>query len=428
MGRRVLVLEDDESLRLVISKALSRAGFEVRSTASPDTALDRMASREADALVADVLLGRENFLDRIDELARLRPDAPVVVMSAQTTAATAIGAVKSGAFEYLPKPFDLNTLVEILQRALQVSPGGGPKPRAEVYPDLIGRSPAMQDAFRTLGRLAGRRDPVLIVGPEGSGRAAAARVLHRDGVDEGPLMEAGPERMAHEGYSLLETARQGSVLLRRADAWTETVCNIVLETLEGDGGPRIIATASSDAFDRLPGPLLDRLAIGLIHMPPVRERGADRAMLFRHFLNEASNGACTLKETAETFINAQVWPGEVSQIRQIARRLAAQGPRGAISEQDIAALMQSGPGQSQMVSLEDAAAKFFAAGEASGLADIAERAAESLEAGLIRAAMEASGGVRLEAAKRLGMNRNTFARKLDALVEAGKLRPNGNSR
>jgi len=428
MGRRVLVLEDDESLRLVISKALSRAGFEVRSTASPDTALDRMASREADALVADVLLGRENFLDRIEELARLRPDAPVVVMSAQTTAATAIGAVKSGAFEYLPKPFDLNDLVSILQRALEGS--NEPATRAEAYPDLIGRSVAMQDAFRTIGRLASRRDPVLITGPQGSGRAAAGLVLHRDSGVTGRLVEAGPERLDADGFALFESASEGTLLLRRADSWSEKSQRIVQEVLETGAASRVrlVVTADVEALAGLSRGLLDRLAVGLIEMPPVRARGEDRALLFRRFLEEAGQGAFTLSEEGARFVNAQVWEGEVAQLRRVARRIAAQGPRGAVGPDEVRAALDAGRSSDPEQALQDAAARFFAASEAKGSEEIATLAVSTLEAGLIAAALEASGGVRQEAAGRLGMNRNTFARKLDALLEAGKLRRNGNSR
>ena len=435
MSRRVLVLEDDESLRLVISKALSRAGFEVRSTASPDTALERMAARQADALVADVLLGRENFLDRIDELSRMRPDAPIVVMSAQTTAATAIGAVKSGAFEYLPKPFDLNDLVGTVERALEKGARSPNVSAPDGYADLIGRSAAMQDAFRRIGRLAGRRDPVLIAGPEGSGRAAAGRVLHRDGGLDGPLIEAGPERFAESGFALLDRAAGGSVLLRRVEALNDRAQGVLQEVLEGAGaeagaetGPRIIATVAADGAERLRPALLDRLAIGLIEMPALRDRGADRALLFRRFLEEAGQGAPTLSEEAEAFINAQVWPGEVSQLRRTARRLAAQGPRGAVGSEDVSQAMDAMMRTEPAEALSDAAARFFALSEASGRPAIADAAAAALDAGLVSAALEAAGGVRQDAARRLGMNRNTFARKLDALIEAGKLRPDGNSR
>jgi len=118
-GRRILVLEDDETLRLVISRALTRAGFDVRATASPSSAIERMARRDADLLVADVLLGDENFLDRLEELQHVRPDAPVLVISAQTTAATAIQAVRGGAYEYWPKPFDLDEIDTLLKELEQ---------------------------------------------------------------------------------------------------------------------------------------------------------------------------------------------------------------------------------------------------------------------------------------------------------------------
>ena len=430
MGRRVLVLEDDESLRLVISKALSRAGFEVRSTASPDTALDRMASRDADALVADVLLGRENFLDRIEELARLRPDAPVVVMSAQTTAATAIGAAKSGAFEYLPKPFDLNDLVSILQRALEGQGSQAPAAPQDGYPDLIGRSAAMQDAFRAIGRLASRRDPVLITGPEGSGRAAAGRVLHRDSGVTGPLVEAGPERFAQQEFALFEAACDGTLLLRRAEDWSARAQRILLETLETAAAnrTRLVVTAAPEALDQLRAGLIERLAVGLIEMPALRRRGDDRALLFRHFLDAAGQGAFTLSEAGEAFVNHQVWDGEVAQLRRTAQRLAAQGPRGVIDADAIRLAMGRGPQTSPDQVLSEAAARYFSAAEARQSAAVADDALSALEAGLVSAALEAAGGVRQEAARRLGMNRNTFSRKLDALVEAGKLRPDGNSR
>jgi len=130
MAHRVLILEDDESLRLVIAKALSRAGFEVRATASVDAALERLSRREADVLLADVLLGRENFLDRLEEVKRVRPDAPIIVMSAQTTARTAIEAGKAGVYEYLPKPFDLNDMVAVVKRSLELTETGAPPAHA----------------------------------------------------------------------------------------------------------------------------------------------------------------------------------------------------------------------------------------------------------------------------------------------------------
>lgn len=415
MSGRVLILEDDDSLRLVISKALSRAGFEVRSTASPQTAIDRMAAGEADALVADVLLGRENFLERLDELSRLRPEAPVIVMSAQTTAATAIGASKQGAFEYLAKPFDLNDLVAVLERALKQVPS---RPRAERdgYGGLVGRSAAMQAAFRSLGRLVKRAEPVLIVGPDGSGRAAFARVLHRESEEtgrEGPLVELGPEGLRDSPQALDRPA--AAFLLRRAEGWDARTRGRVLERLEAEtpGAPRLIVTADPDARRTLPAPLIDRLAVGLVDLPPVRLRGEDRALLFRHFLAKAGQGRFSLSEEGAAFVNGQGWPGEVLEIRRTAQRIAAQGVPGEVGARDVADAMAAPRPADPETALQDAAARYFASAANPG--DLADRAQAALETGLIRAALEASGGVRQEAAKRLGMNRNTFARRIAAL-------------
>ncbi|MFW5660856.1 MAG: response regulator [Oceanicaulis sp.] len=412
MSGRVLILEDDDSLRLVISKALSRAGFDVRSTASPQTAVDRMAAGEADALVADVLLGKENFLERLDEVARLRPEAPVIVMSAQTTAATALGAARQGAFEYLAKPFDLNDLVEILERALKVAPA---RPRAgwDGYGGLVGRSSAMQAAFRSLGRLAKRREPVLIVGPDGAGRAAFSRVLHAESGVEGRLVEAGPEKLRDAPDVLSGPA--GTLILRRAECWDARTQGRVIELLEREAEPgaRIIATAGADVRRSLPAALIDRLAVGLVELPPVRQRGEDRALLFRHFLAKAGQGRFTLGEEAADFINAQGWPGEVLEIRRTAERIAAQGVPGAVNSRDVQAAMAAPRPADPDTALQDAASRYFSSAGRGD--DIAERAQAALDAGLIRAALEASGGVRQEAARLLGMNRNTFARRISAL-------------
>jgi two-component system nitrogen regulation response regulator GlnG len=412
MSGRILILEDDDSLRLVISKALSRAGFEVRSTASPQTAVGRLAAGEADALVADVLLGKENFLDRLEEVARLRPEAPVIVMSAQTTAATALGAARQGAFEYLAKPFDLNDLVDILQRALK-RPDAPVRTDRDGYAGLVGRSAAMQSAFRSLGRLAKRADPVLIVGPDGSGRAAFGRVLHKESGRSGALVEAGPERLRDAPDTL--NARGATLLLRRAEAWDEPTRGRVLERLEAEpeDGARLIVTAAPDVRRALPGALIDRLAVGLLDLPPVRLRGEDRGRLFRHFLTRAGQGRFSLSQEAEAFINAQAWPGEVAAIRRTAERIAAQGVPGAVSAQDVAAALAVPQPADPDTTLEDAAARYFAEAQADG--DVAARAQAALDAGLIRAALEAAGGVRQEAARRLGMNRNTFARRIAVL-------------
>ena len=418
MAHRVLILEDDESLRLVIAKALSRAGFEVRATASADAALERLVRREVDVLLADVLLGRESFLDRLDEVTRVRPDIPVIIMSAQTTARTAIEAGKAGVFEYLPKPFDLNDMVAVVKRSLE----GASNPASAVAPPgfggLVGRSPAMQEAFRALGRLARTSSPVLLTGPEGSGRTHCARVLIGESGVVGPVIEAGPARMRREGAALLETAAGGALILRRADHWDDEVQEWVLEALENPRGdsPRILATASSEIGRHLNPVLLSHLAIGRIQLPPLMERGEDRALLFTHFLSEHTP-VRELDEDARQFINTQVWPGEVLGLKRVALHLSLQGARGPLRVEEIEAAVHEFTGRDPGADLSAAAARFFGASLAAGEQEIADKAQLAVDRGLFAAALENTQGIRQDAAKLLGLNRNTLTRRLAALED-----------
>jgi two-component system nitrogen regulation response regulator GlnG len=413
MTKRVLVLEDDESLRLVITKALTRAGFEVRATASPDTAIDRMVRQDADALVADVLLGQENFLDRVAEITRVRPNSPIIVMSAQTTVATALNADERGAFEYLPKPFDINVLVETLDRALHRKRSEPKRSGADLV-TFIGQSNAMQAAFRAIARLSRSTEPVLITGPDGSGRASAARVIHEQSSSRGALVEAGPSTFAGSMHDLWAEARGGTLILRRAEVWSGPVQAFIREALEGSvrDAPRLIATAGEAVADSLEPALLDLLAVGFIQMPPLYRRGGDRALLFEAFL-KMGKPPLTLTDEARAFVNAQAWPGEVLQLKRTAKQIMAQGPRGPVDPAVIEAAM-SGPTQTDPDGeLEAAAIRYFAASREADASELTARAQASMERGLIRAALESAGGVRQEAARRIGMNRNTFARKLD---------------
>ncbi len=414
MKRRVIVLEDDESLRLVITKALSRAGFEVRATASPDTAIDRMARKEADALVADVLLGRENFLERLSEVTQLRPDAPVIIMSAQTTVATALDANRGGAFEYLPKPFDINVLTETVERALHGKTQVRAKASVADNAGLVGQSSAMQATFKAIGKLAQSRVPVLIVGPDGVGRASTARLIHRQADNGGPLVEAGPQAFDAASDALWAQAAGGTLLLRRIEAWSDKAQAFVREALEMEtpSSPRVMTTASPRVGELLPMALLDLLAVGRIEVPPLFQRGHDRSLLFETFL-KAADSQYQLGKAGAEFVDSQAWPGEVLQLKRTAEHIAAQGHPGEVTPDAIKAAMSGPQDHDPDEVLERAGIRYFAASEIADSEGLAARAQIQLERGLIKAALEASGGVRQEAARRLGMNRNTFARKLD---------------
>ncbi|PWE17196.1 hypothetical protein DDZ18_05745 [Marinicauda salina] len=416
MSRRIQLLEDDDSLRLVISRALSRAGYEVRATASPDAAIDRMARGDADLLIADVLLGRENFLERLQEVRAARPNAPVIVISAQTTAATAIRAEQGGAVEYLPKPFDLEDLAAAVERALGTA-GETKRSGADPFAMLAGRSPAMQEAFRAIARLAPRREPVVFSGPDGSGRAAAARALYAASERDGMLREAGPAALDDDFAGVFEgLGADDAVLLRRAEAWTPKTQARLLERLEASGaGPRILATVSPDAGRVVRPDLMDRLGVGHVDLPPLHERGDDVLLLFRRFFEAGAGRPPELEAAAERYLRSRVWPGEVRELERAARRLAAQGGPGAVTLEAVKAAIAT-PGEAAAdEAIETAAMRYAANLLEADETDIAEHVRAAAERGMIRAALAATGGVRREAADRLGLNRNTLARRIAAL-------------
>lgn len=415
-GRRILVLEDDETLRLVISRALTRAGFDVRATASPSSAIERMARRDADLLVADVLLGDENFLERLDELQHVRPDAPVLVISAQTTAATAIQAVRGGAYEYLPKPFDLDDLVEAACRALDTGDRRGQtRSAANPFPDLVGRSPAMQTAFRLLARLSRGSAPVLFTGPDGAGRASAARTLHRASKPDTVLVEAGPDRLKREGPDVFAQASGGGLLLRRAERWDEAVQDLVLEQMAQPRDTRLYVTALPDIRSVIAPALFERLAVGHVELPPLRTRGEDRLRLFEHFLRKHGRSDLAIARDAAEFINAYPWPGEVAELERTAARLAVQGDRGTLGLSALQNALGAPAAPGTAATLEDAVRAFVAARLAEHSQDIAGETAAVADKAMIETVLVHCGGVRRDAARYLGLNRNTLARRLAAL-------------
>jgi len=222
--------------------------------------------------------------------------------------------------------------------------------------------------------------------------------------------------MRREGAALLKAAAGGALILRRAESWDSMTQDWVLEALETPRGdcPRILATARSDVGQHVRSELLSYLAVGRVDMPPLRKRGEDRALLFAHFLRHAATPR-DLGPDATAFINAQVWRGEVLELRRVALRLNAQGERGPVRVEEIQTAMSEFVELDPQQDLTAAAARFYGACEALSIPDIANAAQLAVDRGLIESALEATGGIRQDAAKRLGLNRNTLTRRLSAL-------------
>src|SRR5690242_2464256 len=365
----VLVADDDRSIRTVLTQALGRSGYQVRSTSNAATLWRWVEEGEGDLVITDVVMPDENGLDLIPRIKRVRPDLRVVVMSAQSTLMTAVKATQRGAFEYLPKPFDLQELLAVVGRALAARPDGfpgvAPEPRdADERLPLIGRSPAMQEIYRSIARLTTADLTVMISGESGTGKELVARALHDYGKRRAgafvainmaaiprELIESelfGHERGAFTGATTrtqgrFEQANGGTLFLDEiGDMPPEAQTRLLRVLQEGEftsvGGRqpikanvRIIAATHRDLRAAIRQGLFRedlfyRLNVVPIRLPPLRERTEDIPLLVRHFFAlAAAEGlpAKSLDQTAMDRLSSYRWPGNIRELENLVRRLAA---------------------------------------------------------------------------------------------------------
>src|SRR5580693_7050041 len=368
MSATILVADDDRAIRTVLNQALARLGHDVRMTGSASTLWQWVADGDGDLVITDVIMPDENGLDLIPRIKRVRPDLRIIVMSAQNTLLTAVKATERGAFEYLPKPFDLRELVNVVERALTV-PHGSATPAtdnddADEQLPLIGRSPAMQEIYRVLARLMGTDLTVMISGESGTGKELVARALHdygkrRSGGFVAINMAAIPreliesELFGHEkgsftgatarGVGRFEQAQGGTLFLDEiGDMPMEAQTRLLRVLQEGEftavGGRvpiradvRIIAATHHELRHLIRQGLFRedlfyRLNVAPIRLPPLRERSADIPALVRHFATLAVREGLPLKrldEAATERLSTYRWPGNVRELENLVRRLAA---------------------------------------------------------------------------------------------------------
>src|SRR5437667_8653362 len=327
MSSTILVADDDRAIRMMLTQALARVGHDVRLTGNAATLWRWVADGEGDLVITDVIMPDENGLDLIPRIKKMRPELRVIVMSAQSTLLTAVKATERGAFEYLPKPFDLRELVSLVERALS-APASAPAPNPD-EPDeqlpLIGRSPAMQEIYRAIARLMGTDLTVMIAGESGTGKELVARALHDFGKRRsGPfvavnmaaipreLIESelfGHEKGAFTGAAIrsigrFEQAQGGTLFLDEiGDMPIEAQTRLLRVLQSGEyttvGGRmpiradvRIVAATHRDLRQLIRQGLFRedlfyRINVVPIRLPPLRERSEDIPALVRHFLAQA---------------------------------------------------------------------------------------------------------------------------------------------
>tara|TARA_R110000787_G_scaffold286335_3_gene404235 strand:- start:36323 stop:37771 length:1449 start_codon:yes stop_codon:yes gene_type:complete len=467
----ILVADDDDGIRMVVTQALTRAGYDVRSTGNAATLWQWVENGDGDLVITDVVMPDGNGLDLVPKMRHLRPNLRIVVMSAQNTLLTAVKATERGAFDYLPKPFDLDELVSVVRRGLEarskdssLSAASRPDEVEEALP-LIGRSPAMQEIYRTLARLMPTDLTVMITGESGTGKELVARALHDYGkrkdkpfvavnVAAIPRELIESELFGHEKGSFtgavarsagrFEQANGGTLFLDEiGDMPMEAQTRLLRVLQEGEyssvGGRtsikanvRVIAATHHD-LKRLirrglfREDLFFRLNVVPIRLPPLRDRTEDIPELVRHFLGRAANEGLPWKiiePKALEIMQSHDWPGNVRELENMVQRLAALYSEEVIDAEIIDAELSdrrdpvepaaSGGGLADTV--DGHLKTYFNAHDGSlPAAGLYNRILREVERPLILQTLQATRGNQVKASEVLGLNRNTLRKKIREL-------------
>ncbi|MEJ1969786.1 MAG: nitrogen regulation protein NR(I) [Rhizomicrobium sp.] len=463
----ILVCDDDSAIRTVLNQALGRSGYDVRTTGTAAGLWRWVSAGDGNLVITDVVLPDENGFDLIPRIKRIRPELPIVVMSAQNTILTAITAAERGAFDYLPKPFDLKELTSVVQRAL-ASPNAkretSAEPKGEERLPLIGRSPAMQEIYRVIARLTQTDLTVMIMGESGTGKELVARALHdygkrRNGTFVAVNMAAIPKELVeselfgHErgaftgatnrGVGRFEQAEGGTLFLDEiGDMPLEAQTRLLRVLQQGEyttvGGRtpiktdvRIIAATNRDLRQLIQQGLFRedlyyRLNVVPMRLPPLRERAEDVSDLVRHFLRKAEEEGLPAKHLdAEglDMLKHYRWPGNVRELENLIRRLAVLHSGDEIPASAIGAelkeparfsdLEEGDEPASLNAAVERHLTKYFLEqGDKLPPPGLYDRVLQEIERPLLSICLAATRGNQIRAAHLLGLNRNTLRKKI----------------
>jgi len=458
----VWIVDDDRSIRWVFEKALGREGIAYHSFSSAEEALEALQGGPPQVLVSDIRMPGPSGLELLKTVKERHPAVPVIVMTAYSDLESAVAAFQGGAYEYLPKPFDVDQAVELIRRALEESrrDGAAVEPPAET-PEILGQAPAMQEVFRAIGRLSQSSATVLITGESGTGKELVARALHRHSARAArpfvaintaampkDLLESelfGHERGAFTGAQQqrrgrFEQAEGGTLFLDEigdmpADLQTRLLRVLSESSFYRVGGHqqlksnvRVIAATHQDLESRVREggfreDLFHRLNVIRIRLPSLNERREDVPLLARHFLarSAAQLGveAKRLSDAAVEHLSRLEFPGNVRQLENLCHWLTVMAPGQVVEQGDLPAEFRD-PGAvagaaDWVAALEQEAERRLARGETG----ILEALGRQFERSLISRALARTGGRRIEAANLLGMGRNTITRKIQELgIEA----------
>jgi len=466
--QKILIADDDASIRLVLSQAFSRLGYDVRATGNAATLLKWVTEGDGDLVITDVVMPDENVFDVLPRIRKQRPRLPVIVMSAQNTLLTAISAAEGGVFDYMPKPFDLDDMAAVAKRALErPADKEAVKAQARAMRDerlpLIGRSAPMQEVYRTIARLVGADLTVLILGESGAGKELVARALHdlgrrRDGRFVAISLAAIPrERVDSELFGRgdgevgrLVEADGGTLFLDEIGDMPLDAQTRLLRVFDGaepainpktgrKPNVRVIAATNRDlrgliAQGLFREDLYFRLNVAPIRVPPLRERVEDIPELARAFLLRASREGLpskTIDQAALDRLKLHDWPGNVRELENLIRRICAlygEETIGArIIERELAeqATTPAGEGPVSLSTLVERNLASYFASQPGGVppTGLYDRILAEIERPLFQLTLAATRGNQMRAAEVLGLNRNTLRKRLHDLgIEKARTR------
>ena len=460
-SKKILIADDDASIRLVLSQAFTRLGYQVRATGNATTLLKWVTDGEGDLVVTDVVMPDENVFDVLPRIRKERPKLPIIVMSAQNNLITAVNAADAGAFDYVPNPFDLDDMTSAARRALS-RPADPEATRAQaraVRDDrlpLIGRSGPMQDVYRTIARLVGADLTVLLSGESGTGKELVARALHdmgrrRDGKFVTINLAAVPRERVETELFGKDDSDQGKLV--EADGGTLFLDEIgdmpldaqtrLLRVIDGSEptlnpktgrrpNVRIIAATNRDLRGLIQQGLFRedlffRLNVAPLRLPPLRDRSDDIPELARAFLLRANREGLpskTIDSGALDRLKQHSWPGNVRELENLVRRICALYGEDLITarivERELAdqqPVVSGEEGPATLAQLVERKLTSYFADQPDGVppAGLYDRVLEEVERPLIQLTLAATRGNQVRAAEILGLNRNTLRKKIQDL-------------
>ncbi len=456
----VWIVDDDRSIRWVLEKALTREEIPYKSFGSAAEVLAALdgACPPPRVLVSDIRMPGESGLSLLSKIKARFPHIPVIIMTAYSDLDSAVAAFQGGAFEYLPKPFDVDQAVELVRRAIEESAHqGGAVEELSSVPEILGQAPAMQEVFRAIGRLSQSHATVLINGESGSGKELVARALHRHSPRrDAPfiaintaaiprdLLESelfGHERGAFTGAQAMrrgrfEQAEGGTLFLDEIGDMPAELQTRLLRVLSDNnfyrvGGHqpiranvRVIAATHQNMEERVRQglfreDLFHRLNVIRLRLPPLRERREDIPTLAKHFISlsaqELGVEAKRLSEATLKYLQSLDFPGNVRQLENLCHWLTVMAPGQTVEVADLPPELKEHPVRDQPANWGEALMAEVDRVLAQSPGEVFDLLNRDFERILIRRALNATGGRRIEAAQLLGIGRNTITRKIQEL-------------